>query len=140
MLIFVCFDIQDKVSSAFILQPKAVKIILWLSDTQVLFCSEGNKLWEQAIRHLDDETMRRRIIEFARHADLGIEEITKMDNRLVRQHKQYDDEGKETNSVSFTFNKNESEGTIKYCLLLFAPLSESFLICQDRSFSGRAAP
>ena len=32
----------------------------------------------------------------------------------MSQHKLYDDEGKETNSVSFTFNKNESEGTIKY--------------------------
>lgn len=91
--------------------------MLWLSDTQVLLCSEDSKLWEHAIRHLDDETMRRRIIEFARHADLGIEEITKMNNRLVSQHKQYDDEGKETNSVSFTFNKNESEGTIKYFFL-----------------------
>lgn len=95
-------------------EPKAVKIMHWLGDTQVLFCSEDDKLWEQAIRHLDDETMRRRIIESARYADLGIEEITKVDNRLVSQHKQYDDEGKETNSVSFTFNKNESEGTIKY--------------------------
>lgn len=95
-------------------EPKAVKIMHLLSDTQVLFCSEDDKLWEQAIRHLDDETMRRRIIEFARYADLGIEEITKVDNRLVSQHKQYDDEGKETNSISFTFNKNESEGTIKY--------------------------
>lgn len=95
-------------------EPKAVKIMHWLSDTQVLFCSEDDKLWEQAIRHLDDETMRRRIIEFARYADLGIEEITKVDNRLVSQHKQYDDEGKETNSVSFMFNKNESGGTIKY--------------------------
>ena len=75
-----------------------------LSDTQVLFCSEDDKLWEQAIRHYD-ETMCRRIIEFARYADLGIEEITKVDNRLVSQHKQYDDEGKEKNSISFTFNK-----------------------------------
>lgn len=95
-------------------EPKAVKIMHWLSDTQVMFCSEDDKLWEQAIHHLDDKTMRRRIIEFARYADLGIEEITKVDNRLVSQHKQYDDEGKEKNSVSFTFNKNESEGTIKY--------------------------
>ena len=100
-------------------EPKAVKIMRWLNDTQVLFCSEDDKLWEQAIRHLDDETMRRRIIEFARYADLGIEEITKVDNRLMSQHKQYDDEGKETNNVSFTFNKNESEGTIKYFSLSY---------------------
>lgn len=95
-------------------EPKAVNIMHWLSDTQVLFCSEDEKLWGEAIRHLDDETMRRRITEFARYADLGIEEITKVDNRLISQHKQYDNEGKETNSISFSFNKNESEGTIKY--------------------------
>lgn len=35
-------------------------------------------------------------------------------NRLVSQHKKYDDESKETNSVSFKLNKNESEITIKY--------------------------
>lgn len=54
-----------------------------LSDTQVLFCSEDDKLWEQAIRHLDDEIIRRRIIEFTHYGDLEIEEITKVDNRLV---------------------------------------------------------
>lgn len=95
-------------------EPKAVKIMHWLGDTQVLFCSEDDKLWDEAIRHLDDDGMRRRITEFARYADLGIEEINKIDNRLVSQHKQYDDEGRETASISFPFNKNESEGTIKY--------------------------
>ncbi len=95
-------------------ETTAVAIMRWLSDTHVLFCSENEELWEQAIKHLDDESMYRRIIEFARYADLGIEGIVKIDNRIVSQHKQYDDEGRETNSVSFAFNKNESEGTIKY--------------------------
>lgn len=100
-------------------EPKAVKIMHWLSDTQVLFCTEDDKLWEQAIRHLDNETMCRRITEFAQYADLGIEGITKIDNQLVSQHKQFDDEGKETNNVSFQFSKNESEGTIKYFSMSF---------------------
>lgn len=92
----------------------AVSILRWLSDTHVLFCSEDEALWQQAIKQLDDEATRRRITDFARYADLGIESITKTDNRLVSHHRQFDDEGREVNTVSFAFNRNESEGTIKY--------------------------
>lgn len=97
----------------------AVSILHWLNDTKVLFCSEDKALWENAIKHLDNEEMRKRIISFARHADLGIESITKNENRLVSHHRQYDDEGREVNNVSFAFSKNESEGTIKYFSLAY---------------------
>ncbi len=100
-------------------ETKAVKIMQWLGDTQVLFCSEEDKLWEQAIKHLDNDNMRRRITAFARYADLGIEDISKVDNRLISRHRQFDDEGRETSSVAFSFNKNESEGTIKYFSLSY---------------------
>ncbi len=36
-----------------------------------------------------------------------------------RDHKQYDDEGREVNNVSFAFTRNESEGTIKYFSLAY---------------------
>lgn len=36
-------------------ETTAVNILHWLGDTQVLFCSEDEKMWSQAIRHLDDE-------------------------------------------------------------------------------------
>ena len=85
----------------------------------VIFCSEDDLLWNNAIRHLDNETLRRRIVDFAKFADLGIENITKIDNRIVTTHKQYDDGGKEVNDVSFAFNSNESEGTIKYFSLAY---------------------
>lgn len=100
-------------------EQTSVSILRWLSDTQVLFCSEDEKLWENAIRYLDDEKLRERITAFARYADLGIENISKVDNRLVSHHRQYDDEGREVNNVAFAFNRNESEGTIKYFALAY---------------------
>lgn len=100
-------------------EPTAVNVLHWLGDTQVLFCSEDEKLWTQAIRHLDDENIRDRITRFARYADLGIESIAKIDNRIVSNHRQYDDEGREVNNVAFSFNSNESEGTIKYFSLSY---------------------
>lgn len=100
-------------------EPTAVNVLHWLSDTQVLFCSEDEKLWAQAIRRLDDEKIRDRITRFARYADLGIESITKIDNRIVSNHRQYDDKGREVNNVAFSFNGNESEGTIKYFSLSY---------------------
>ncbi len=100
-------------------ETTAVDILHWLNDTQVLFCSEDDKMWLQAIRHLDDEKMRERIVRFAKYADLGIENITKIGNRIVSSHRQYDDEGRETNDVAFSFSGNESEGTIKYFSLAY---------------------
>lgn len=100
-------------------ETTAVDILHWLNDTQVLFCSEDDKMWLQAIRHLDDEKMHERIVRFAKYADLGIENITKIDNRIVSSHRQYDDEGRETNDVAFSFSGNESEGTIKYFSLAY---------------------
>lgn len=100
-------------------EPTSVSILRWLSHTMVIFCSEDDLLWNNAIRHLDNETLRRRIVDFAKFADLGIENITKIDNRIVTTHKQYDDDGKEVNDVSFAFNSNESEGTIKYFSLAY---------------------
>lgn len=99
--------------------PKSVYILNWLSDTQVLFCSEDEHLWEQAIRHLDDDGVRERITEFARYADLGIDNILKIDNKIISSHRQFDEEGLESGKVSFPFNKNESEGTIKYFSLAY---------------------
>lgn len=100
-------------------EPTAVNVLHWLGDTQVLFCSEDEKLWAQAIKHLDDENVRDRITRLARYADLGIESITKIDNRIMSNHRQYDDEGREVNNVAFSFNGNESEGTIKYFSLSY---------------------
>ena len=100
-------------------EPTSVSILQWLSDTKVVYCSEDEQLWSNAIKNLDNEPLRKRIIDFAKYADLGIENITKIDNRIVSDHKQYDDEGREVNNVSFAFTRNESEGTIKYFSLAY---------------------
>ena len=100
-------------------ESTSVSILQWLNDTKVVFCSEDEQLWSNAIKHLDNEPLRKRIIDFAKYADLGIENITKIDNRIVSDHKQYDDEGREVNNVSFAFSRNESEGTIKYFSLAY---------------------
>ena len=71
-------------------EATAINILHWLGDTQVLFCSEDEEMWSQAIRHLDDEKMRERIVRFAKYADLGIDSIAKIDNRIVSSHRQYD--------------------------------------------------
>lgn len=100
-------------------ESTSVSILQWLNNTKVIFCSEDEQLWSNAIKHLDNEPLRKRIIDFAKYADLGIENITKIDNRIVSDHKQYDDEGREVNNVSFAFSRNESEGTIKYFSLAY---------------------
>ena len=68
--------------------------------------------------------MKQRIVEFSRYADLGIENIEKIDNTIVSTHTQYDDEGNEVKAVTFPFRKNESEGTIKYFSLAY-PIIDS---------------
>lgn len=100
-------------------EPKAVNILQWMNDIRVIFGNEEEKLWNQAIKSLDDENLRLRITNFAKYADLGIESIVKIDNRIVSNHRQFDDEGRETNNVAFSFSGNESEGTIKYFSLSY---------------------
>ena len=102
---------------------KSVAILKWISNTEVLFCSEEDALWEQAVRHLDDEDFRNRITRFARYADLGIESISKIDNHIVSSHPQYDKDGKKCDEITFSFTDNESEGTIKYFSLAYPILS-----------------
>jgi hypothetical protein len=97
----------------------AVEIIGWLTDTTVLSCSEEDLNWKDALRHFDDETMRKRIVAFSQYADLGIEDIEKSGDRVTSRHNQYDADGRVAQSVSFPFLDNESEGTIKYFSLAY---------------------
>ena len=42
-----------------------------------------------------------------------------MNDEVVSSHVQYDDDGRETQTVSFPFESNESEGTVKYFQLAY---------------------
>lgn len=99
--------------------PIAVSIMGWLNDTTIISGSNDEKIWNMATIQLDNVTMKRRIVEFSRYADLGIDSIEKVDNTIISTHTQYDEEGNEIKSVAFPFMKNESEGTIKYFLLAY---------------------
>ena len=99
--------------------PIAIEIMKWLNDTTIILGSNDEKIWSTATTQLDDIRMKQRIVEFSRYADLGIENIEKIDNTIVSMHTQYDDEGNEVKAVTFPFRKNESEGTIKYFSLAY---------------------
>ena len=99
--------------------PTAVEIMKWLNDTTIISDSNDEKIWNTITIQLDDIRMKQRIVEFSRYADLGIENIEKIDNTIVSTHTQYDDEGNEVKAVTFPFRKNESEGTIKYFSLAY---------------------
>ena len=99
--------------------PTAVEIMKWLNDTTIISGSNDEKIWNTATIQLDDIRMKQRIVEFSRYADLGIENIEKIDNAIVSTHTQYDEEGHEVKTITFPFRKNESEGTIKYFSLAY---------------------
>lgn len=97
----------------------AVDIIKWLNDTTIISGSHEENIWNMATLRLDDAAMKRRIVDFSRYADLGIENIEKVNNTIISTHTQYDDEGNEVKLINFPFKKNESEGTIKYFSLAY---------------------
>lgn len=97
----------------------AVDIIKWLNDTTIISGSHEENIWNMATLRLDDVAMKRRIVDFSRYADLGIENIEKVNNTIISTHTQYDDEGNEVKLINFPFKKNESEGTIKYFSLAY---------------------
>ena len=94
--------------------PTAVSLIRWLGETQCLSDQDETNVWKDALKHLDDPNMRRRIVAFSQFADLGLDDIEKVNNRLVSTHALFDNDGNKTGDVSFPFEVNESEGTLKY--------------------------
>ena len=97
----------------------AVSIVNWLNDTSIITSHDDEVMWKRAAIKLDDPKIRKRIVDFSRFADLGIEDIYKINDEVVSSHVQYDDNGRETQTVSFPFESNESEGTIKYFQLAY---------------------
>lgn len=92
----------------------AVALIRWLGKTQCLTEQDKTNIWKDALKHLDDPNMRQRIVSFSQFADLGLDDIEKVNNRLVSTHALFDNDGNKAGDVSFPFEVNESEGTLKY--------------------------
>lgn len=100
-------------------ESTSVEIMSWLNETTIISSSTDQRIWNNAITQLDNPSMRNRIVAFSKYADLGLDDIEKIDNNIVSYHKQYDDEGNDVNTITFPFKKNESEGTIKYFSLAY---------------------
>lgn len=100
-------------------EPLSVNIMKWLGDTTIISSSHYKRIMESAVNYLDNSDIRERIVEFVRGADLGIEDIVKIDNTIISKHIQYNEDGAEIDQISFPFQKNESEGTVKYFSLAY---------------------
>jgi len=99
--------------------PVAVSIMKWLVDTTIITAGSEKEIWEVAVKRLDDVETRRKIVDFSRYADLGIEDITKSEAGVLSSHTRYDENGKPEGIVSLSMNDAESEGTIKYFCLAY---------------------
>ncbi len=97
----------------------AVDILDWLSQCTIITSLKDPQIMSNAIAQLDNREFKERVINFVKYADLGIEQIGKIDNQVVSTHIQYDDDGHEVGHISFNFQRNESEGTIKYFALAY---------------------
>ena len=110
LLLSVCAQFND---------PTAKLIMEWLADTTIITDRDDDRMWQEAALRLDDPVMRRRIITFSKYADLGIEDIHKINNDIISTHVQYDNEGRVVQGIDFSFDKSESDGTIKYFRLAY---------------------
>lgn len=99
--------------------PYAGAVMNWLNDTIIIFGNSERKIWDVALLAMENPIDRKRIVDFSRYADLGIDDIILTDKGVMTTHVQYDDEGKEAASVTFSMKDSESEGTVKYFSLAY---------------------
>lgn len=110
LLLSVCAQFNDSTAKL---------IMEWLAETTIITDHDEERMWQEAALRLDEPGMRQRIIEFSKYADLGIEDIHKVNNDIISTHVQYDDDGREVKGIDFWFDKSESDGTIKYFRLAY---------------------
>ena len=97
----------------------AKTIMNWLNDTTIITANSETEIWAIALKAMENPETRNRMVEFSRYADLGIEDISLSELGVLTSHTQYDDEGRETSSVTFSMKESESEGTVKYFSLAY---------------------
>ena len=99
--------------------PYAKTVMNWLNDTTIITANSETEIWAIALKAMENPETRNRMVEFSRYADLGIEDISLSELGVLTSHAQYDDEGRETASVTFSMKESESEGTVKYFSLAY---------------------
>lgn len=97
----------------------AKTIMNWLNNTTIITANSETEIWAIALKAMENPETRNRMVEFSRYADLGIEDISLSELGVLTSHTQYDDEGRETASVTFSMKESESEGTVKYFSLAY---------------------
>jgi AAA15 family ATPase/GTPase len=100
-------------------EPHSGAVMKWLADTIIISGDSENEVWAMALKAMESPTTRKKMVDFSRYADLGIDDITLSDSGVLTSHTQYDDEGKEAATVTFSMTDSESEGTVKYFSLAY---------------------
>ena len=105
-------------------EPYSGAVMKWLADTTIITGNSENEVWAMALKAMENPVTRKKMVDFSRYADLGIDDITLSDSGVLTYHTQYDEDGKETAAVTFSMTDNESEGTVKYFSLAY-PILDS---------------
>jgi len=124
-------------------EPVATGIFQWLLNFNVISGLQDDKYFSYSLSLLENAEYRQRIIDLAKYADLGIDdikvlsaEVTTVDpeqlsrnlsdvmkkqelskkivNTLISSHQKFDGDLKEAGAVQFNFIQSESLGTLKY--------------------------
>ena len=105
-------------------EPYSGAVMKWLADTTIITGKSETDVWALTLKAMENPVTRKKMVDFSRYADLGIDDITLSDSGVLTYHTQYDEDGKETAAVTFSMTDNESEGTVKYFSLAY-PILDS---------------
>ena len=105
-------------------EPHSGAVMKWLADTTIITGKSETDVWALTLKAMENPVTRKKMVDFSRYADLGIDDITLSDSGVLTYHTQYDEDGKETAAVTFSMTDNESEGTVKYFSLAY-PILDS---------------
>jgi AAA15 family ATPase/GTPase len=100
-------------------EPYSGAVMKWLADTTIITGKSETDVWALTLKAMENPVTRKKMVDFSRYADLGIDDITLSDSGVLTSHTQYDDEGKEASIVTFSMTDSESEGTVKYFSLAY---------------------
>ena len=100
-------------------EPHSGAVMKWLADTTIITGKSETDVWALTLKAMENPVTRKKMVDFSRYADLGIDDITLSDSGVLTYHTQYDEDGKETAAVTFSMTDSESEGPVKYFSLAY---------------------